>query len=101
MDTQNTNRAVELEQFLKGKVGSVPWHGLIKDISVSEVDNEKSLEVTIIPAYTSVTFGTLGISLNRADSEKGWRRKKKDVFGQVKGLRPEATPRVMELLLQE
>ena len=101
MDTQNANRAVELEQFLKGKIGSVPWHGLIKDISVSEGDNEKSLEVTIIPAYTSVTFGTLGISLNRADSEKGWRRKKKDVFGQVKGLRPEAAPRVMELLLQE
>ena len=75
---------------------AVVKHGLIKDISVSEGDNEKSLEVTIIPAYTSVTFGTLGISLNRADSEKGWRRKKKDVFGQVKGLRPEAAPRVIE-----
>ena len=81
MDTQNANRAVELEQFLKGKIGSVPWHGLIKDISVSEGDNEKSLEVTIIPAYTSDTICTLEVILKRAASEKDWRRKKKDVFG--------------------
>ena len=40
MDIQDTNRAAELEQYLKSRINSIPYRDLIKEIRVDEGDSE-------------------------------------------------------------
>lgn len=52
MDIQDTNRAAELEQYLKSRINSIPYRDLIKEIRVDEGDSESSLKV-MYPRTTS------------------------------------------------
>ncbi len=88
MDIQNTNRAAELEQYLKSRINSITYRDLIKDIKVEADDTGSSLNVTIVPLSEAVTFGRISVRLTGAAIEPKWRRKKKDAYGQVKGARP-------------
>ena len=45
MDMQNNSRAAELRLYLKSRMSSMPYRGLIRDIYVSEDKDGKSLEV--------------------------------------------------------
>ena len=87
MDIQDTNRAAELEQYLKSRINSIPYHDLIKDIRVDKGETENSLKITLVPVDDVVTFGRINVRLAGADTEPKWRRKKKDVYGHVKGAR--------------
>ena len=88
MEIQNTNRAAELEQYLKSRINSITYRDLIKDIRVDEGDSENSLKITLVPVDDVVAFGRISVRLAGADTEPKWRRKKKDVYGHVKGTRP-------------
>ena len=88
MDIQNTNRAAELEQYLKSRINSITYRDLIRDIIVQADDTGSSLIVTIIPLDEIITFNRIRVRLTGIDNEPKWRRKKKDAYGQVKGARP-------------
>ena len=88
MDIQNKGRAAELEQYLKSRINSITYRDLIKDIKVEADDASSSLKVTIVPLSEAVTFGRISVRLTGEAIEPKWRRKKKDVYGQVKGSRP-------------
>ena len=88
MDIQDTNRATELEQYLRSRINSIPYRDLIKEIRVDEGDTENSLKITLVPTDDVVTFSRISVRLAGADTEPKWRRKKKDVYGHVKGARP-------------
>ena len=101
MDTQNYSRAADLKLYLKSRMSSMPYRGLIKDIIVNENEDGKSLNVSIIPNCEAVTFGTINIDLARVDTDSKWRRKQKDIYGNVKGYCPRVCPSLIERILKE
>ena len=101
MDMQNNSRAAELRLYLKSRMSSMPYRGLIRDIYVSEDKDGKSLDVSIIPNCDVVAFGTINIGLAGADTDSKWRRKQKDIYGKVKGCCPKVSPSLSERILRE
>lgn len=84
MNIHNTDRAAELEQDLKNRISSLPYHGLVKDIKVDTDESADILRVTIVPLYDVVTFSRISIRLTGIDSEPKWRRRKMPM-GMLKG----------------
>lgn len=101
MDMQNNSRAAELRLYLKSRMSSMPYRGLIRDIYVSEDKDGKSLDVSIIPNCDVVAFGTINIGLAGVDTDSKWRRKQKDIYGKVKGCCPKVSPSLSERILRE
>ena len=77
MEIQNTNRAAELEQYLRSRINSIPYRDLIKEIRVDEGDSESSLKITLVPVDDVVAFGRISVRLAGADTDSKWRRKQK------------------------
>ena len=88
MDIQDTNRATELEQYLRSRINSIPYRDLIKEIRVDEGDSESSLKITLVPVDDVVTFSRISIRPAGIDTEAKWRRRKKDAYRHVKGAHP-------------
>ena len=84
--------AADLENYLKSRINSLTYRGLIRDIRVEESNNGRSLEVTIIPEGEVVSFGTIHADIGSVDSDAKWKRKKKGVYGNVKGYHPRLDP---------
>ena len=61
MEIQNNDRAAELENYLKSRMGSLPYRGLIGDIQVHMSESNEALEVSIIPKWDFVSFGTIRV----------------------------------------
>ena len=101
MDIQDTNRAAELEQYLKSRINSIAYRDLIKDIRVDEDDTDNSLKITLVPVDDVVTFSRISVRLMGADTEPKWRRKKKDAYGHVRGARPGVSPFFKEMIQKE
>ena len=101
MDMQNNDRAAELEHFLKSRMSSLPYRGLIGDIQVTVSGSDESLNVSIIPKWDVVSFGTISVDLSGVDTNTKWRRKKKDIYGIVKGFHPKVSPALCERILEE
>ncbi|MDO5133327.1 MAG: helicase-related protein [Eubacteriales bacterium] len=94
------NPAADLEQSLKSRIDSLPYRRLIREIRVSESKSGKSLNVTIVPEGEIVSFGTLNIDLGSINSASKWKRKKKDVYGHVKGYLPRVNPGITGRILE-
>ena len=101
MNIHNTDRAAELEQDLKNRISSLPYHGLVKDIKVDTDESADVLRVTIVPLYEAVTFSRISIRLTGIDSEPKWRRRKKDAYGHVKGAHPGVSRLFKEMIQKE
>ena len=101
MDTQNSSRAADLKQYLKSRMDSMPYRGLIRDIYVDEDEDGKGLNVSIIPNCEDVDFGTINIGLSGVDTDSKWRRKQKDIYGRVKGCCPRVSPSLSEWIFRE
>ena len=101
MDIQNKGRAAELEQYLKGRINSITYRELVKDIRVDEDDTDNSLKITLGPSDDVVTCSRSSVRLTGADTEPKWRRKKKDAYGHVRGVRPGVSPFFKEMIQKE
>ena len=73
MDIQDTNRAAELEQYLKSRINSIPYRDLIKEIRVDEGDSESSLKITLVPVDDVVTFSRISVRLWACQGSSTWR----------------------------
>ena len=95
------NPAADLETYLKSRMNDLPCRDLIRNISVSESGDGKSLNVTIVPKCgEAVSLGTLKISLENVNGSL-WKRKKKDAWAGLKGYRPKVDPKLSERILEE
>ena len=93
--------AADLENYLKSRINSLTYRGLIRDIRVEESNNGRSLEVTIVPEGEVVSFGTIHADIGSVDSDAKWKRKKKGVYGNVKGYHPRLDPDYFQQILKE
>ena len=95
------NPAADLETYLKSRMNDLPCRDLIRNISVSESGDGKSLNVTIVPKCgEAVSLGTLKISLENVNGSL-WKRKKKDAWAGLKGYRPKVDPKLSGRILEE
>lgn len=93
--------AAELELSLKSRLEELPLRRLIREIRVGEDRDGKSLLVTIVPEGEAVSFGTLKIDLGNVNSSTKWRKKKKEIFGNVKGYCPRVRPELSRKILED
>ena len=96
----SVNPVADLEQYLKSRMNSLPCRGLIRDISVSESKSGRSLNVAILPVGEVIAFGTVSVDMAGIDNEAKWKRKKKTVFGNVKGYYPRVSPDYARKILE-
>ena len=95
------NPAADLETYLKSRMNDLPCRDLIRNISVNESGDGKSLNVTIVPKCgEAVSLGTLKISLENVNGSL-WKRKKKDAWAGLKGYRPKVDPKLSGRILEE
>lgn len=95
------NPAAELEQYLKSRMDSLTYRSLISTIQVTESKDGKGLNVTIVPEGEVVSFGTINIDLKGIDSESKWKKRKKGIFGNVKGYHPGIRPEFSRAVTNE
>lgn len=91
MDNHDTNRAEELKAYLTERREEMAYGILISGFDVSESGDGNSLTVSVIPAEGYVSFKPLRINLHKTVTPQQWERKKKDICGNIKGLRPMPT----------
>lgn len=96
-----SNPAADLEQYLKNRLGSLPYRGLIRGVRVNEGKNGNCLTVTIIPEEELVSFGEVNVDLSGSDSLAKWNKRKKGAFGSVRGLYPQLKPELSQKIIEE
>ena len=95
------NPAADLEIYLKSRMDGFPYRDLVRNISVNESKDGKSLNVTIVPKNGEVvSFGMLKISLEKVSGAQ-WKRKKKDAYASLKGCSPRVDPKLSGRILEE
>lgn len=67
---QEINKSAELEQYLRERKDTLPYHEMVREIYVNESKSGKSLNVTIAPKGEMVCFDTLNFSLDNTGSNR-------------------------------